>query len=253
MNTIGIIGCGWLGTRIAEKLTGKYAVYCTTTSPDKIEQLTSKGYHTAMIDFDAEGECQNISAWDLADHPDVLIVTVTLSGKRMDADILEKRFRNLSSFIGDFKGQLFFMSSTGVYPDIQQEYTEDGLRPEQVPGENMIRAHYPKANILRLGGLMGDDRLLSRYRISDTELPVNHIHYADIAAVVEKMISQHSGGKVYNVVAPQHPSKASVIAAQQNRTYHERQQIQGRIISSSRLIQDLDYRFIYPDPRFFHV
>jgi len=253
MNTIGIIGCGWLGARIAEKLAGKYAVYCTTTSPEKIEGLTSKGYRTALIDFDAEGEFRNTAAWDLADHPDVLIVTVTLSGKRMNTEILEKRFRNLSSFIGDFKGQLFFMSSTGVYPDIQQEFTEDDLPPEQVLGESMIRARYPKANILRLGGLMGDDRLLSRYRIADTGLPVNHIHYADVAAVVEQMISQHSEGKLYNVVAPQHPSKASVIAAQQNGAYDGLREPQGRIISSSRLMQDLDYGFIFPDPRFFHV
>ncbi|MDQ1097338.1 MULTISPECIES: hypothetical protein [Chryseobacterium] len=253
MSNIGIIGCGWLGSRIAEKLSDGHTLYCTTTSPDKVEGFNAKGYHPAIIDFDKEDKTQDQSVWNAPDSLEILIVTVTLSGKRMDDAILEKRFRNLSSFIGDFKGQLFFMSSTGVYPDLSEVFTEDDLQPEQVPGENMIRARYPKANVLRLGGLMGDSRLLSRYRISATELPVNHIHYADIAAVVEKMISLHSEGKLYNVVAPLHPSKAAVISAQQNGPDQELHEPKGRTISSSRLIEDLNYQFIFPDPRFFHV
>jgi len=252
MKKIGIIGCGWLGLRIADIMSGQYKIYATTTTESKAEELSSKGHNSSVASFPDFQLEEKITRWNEIEDIDILIITIPLSGKSCCASSLYNRLQHLFSFIRDFKGQMFVMSSTGVYPDSPGEYTEENLSSDQVQGERMIKSKYPQANILRLAGLMGDNRLLKNYNISNLEAPVNHIHYEDICSVIEKMIEKGSQGKLYNVSAPQHPSKAQVINAQKNLASPEQAVRDGKIILSSKLISDLDFVFKYPDPRYFH-
>jgi hypothetical protein len=252
MKTIGIIGCGWLGSRIVASMSGRYTIYTTATTKEKAEDLSSKGFNASVASFPDFQLEEKIVQWKDIKNIDVLIITIPLSGKSCCASSLYNRVQHLLSFIGDFKGQMFVMSSTGVYPDIPGEYTEENLSSDQVPGERMIRNRYPQVNILRLSGLMGDNRLLKNYNISNVEAPVNHIHYEDISSVIEKMIEKGSSGKLYNVAAPQHPSKAQVINAQKDLPSYEEIVGEGKIILSSKLISELNFVFKYPDPRAFH-
>ncbi len=160
---------------------------------------------------------------------------------------------NLLRFIGDFKGQIFYTSSTGVYPNSEKKFTEDDLPANEVESESFILEKFPQTNILRLGGLMGGERLLNNYNISNVDQPVNHIHYADICSVVEKMLNNRSQSKVYNVVAPIHPNKEEVINAQKGLPFEGERTAIGRIISPEKLIKELDFEFKYHDPRYFHL
>ena len=185
MKKIGIIGCGWLGGHIAERLSGHYEIFVTTTSESKIEGLSAKGYHPTLVDFPDEDIAENIKEWEVAPQLDAVIITVPFSGVRGAEVPLNGKAKNLQAFLGDYKGQLLMMSSTGVYPTIDKEFTEDDQSAENVPSENGIKSRFPDVNILRLAGLMGDNRLLKNYNISNLDLLVNHIHYADICSVVE--------------------------------------------------------------------
>ena len=109
--------------------------------------------------------------------------------------------------------------------------------------ERIIKVKYPQVNILRLAGLMGDERLLRNYKVTNLDFAVNHIHYIDICLVLEKMMEQQLNCKLYNVVAPLHPTKAEVINAQNNIEYVEKCEVKGKIISSSTLSADLDFVF----------
>jgi hypothetical protein len=252
MKKTGIIGCGWLGSKIADSMSGKYNIYTTTTSEDKVEELSARGFNASVAvfpDFQLE---KKIEEWSEIKEMDVLIITIPISGKSCCASSLYNRMQHLLSFIGDFKGQMFVMSSTGVYPDTPGKYAEESLLPDEVAGERMIRNKYPQANILRLAGLMGDNRLLKNYNVSNLDAPVNHIHYEDICNIIEKMIERGSEGKLYNIVAPKHPSKAKVINTQKNRPFPEQAIAEGKIILSSKMISELDFVFKYPDPCEFH-
>lgn len=252
MKKLGIIGCGWLGNHIAERLSNQYEIFATTTSESKIEELQSKGYHPTLVDF-PDHPSEAISTWDVLPQLDAVIITVPFSGIRGAQVSMKEKQQNLLKFLGDYKGQLFLMSSTGVYPQIDKDFTEEDQPAEEVESENFILHQFPKANVLRLAGLMGDQRLLKNYNISNLEMLVNHIHYADICSVVEKMLDNHSESKVYNVVAPIHPNKEEVINAQKDLPYSgERIEI-GRTISPNKLIEELDFEFEYPDPRYFHL
>jgi len=252
MKNIGIIGCGWLGSRIAKTLTEKYTVYVTTTSSHKLQHLNEQGFNPSLMNFGKDDVSEDNTQWAVVKHLDTIIITVPFSGKYEHSDELEDKVNRLYSFIGNFQGQMFLMSSTGVYPDIEKEFSENDLSPENVLGEHLVRSKFPQVNILRLAGLMGDDRFLSKYKVSNLQSPVNHIHYADVSLIIKKMIERKSSAKLYNVAAPLHPTKAEVIHNQKGTQYPHESRGNGRIISSQRLISDLDFVFTYPDPKFFH-
>lgn len=252
MKKIGIIGCGWLGNHIAERLSNQYEIFATTTTESKIEHLQSKGYHTTLVSFPNELNPE-MKEWDAAKKLDAIIISVPFSGIRGAQIPMNDKRENLLNFLGNFKGQLFLTSSTGVYPETEKDFTEDDKPAQEVESESFILDKFPQTNILRLAGLMGDQRLLKNYNISNLDLLVNHIHYADICSVVEKMLDNHSESKIYNVVAPIHPNKEEVINAQKDLPYSGERTDVGRTISPNKLIEELDFEFQYPDPRYFHV
>lgn len=252
MKKLGIIGCGWLGNHIAERLSNQYEIFATTTTESKIEHLQSKGYHTTVVSFPNELNPE-MKEWNAAKKLDAIIISVPFSGIRGAQIPMNDKRENLLNFLGDFKGQLFLTSSTGVYPETEKDFTEDDKPAQEVESESFILDKFPQTNILRLAGLMGDQRLLKNYNISNLDLLVNHIHYADICSVVEKMMDNHSESKVYNVVAPIHPNKEEVINAQKDVPYEGTRTTVGRTISPNKLIEELDFEFQYPDPRYFHL
>ncbi len=252
MKKLGIIGCGWLGNHIAERVSDQYEIFATTTTPSKVEDLNSKGYHTTLISFSDELN-SNMKQWGIAADLDAIIISVPFSGIRGAKISMTERRENLLRFVGDYKGQVFFTSSTGVYPQTDKEFIEEDQPAVEVESESFILQQLPQTNILRLAGLMGDQRLLKNYTISDLDQLVNHIHYADICSVIEKMLDKQSESKVYNVVAPIHPNKEEVINAQKDLPYDGERMTVGRTVSPEKLIKDLDFEFQYPDPRYFHL
>jgi len=252
MKKLGIIGCGWLGSHIAERLSNQYEIFATTTTESKIEDLESKGYKVTLANFSNELDSE-MKEWDAVSELDSIIISVPFSGIRGAKIPMNDKRQNLLKFIGDFKGQLFLTSSTGVYPQEEKEFTEEDQPAENVESESFILEKFPQTNILRLAGLMGDQRLLKNYNISNPDQLVNHIHYADICSVVEKMLENQSQSKVYNVVAPIHPNKEEVINAQKDLPYSGERTTVGRTISPEKLISDLNFEFQYPDPRYFHL
>ena len=252
MKKLGIIGCGWLGNHIAERVSDQYEIFATTTTSSKVEDLNSKGYLTTLISF-ADELNSDMKQWEAAADLDAIIISVPFSGIRGAKISMTERRKNLLRFVGDYKGQVFFTSSTGVYPQTDKEFKEEDQPAVEVESESFILQQLPQTNILRLAGLMGDQRLLKNYNISDLDQLVNHIHYADICSVIEKMLDKHSESKVYNVVAPIHPNKEEVINAQKDLPYDGERTTVGRTVSPEKLIKDLDFEFQYPDPRYFHL
>ncbi|RXM53105.1 MULTISPECIES: hypothetical protein [unclassified Chryseobacterium] len=253
MKKIGIIGYGWLGAKISASISDQYEIYATTTTVEKANELNAEGTHAIVASFPDYQLSESYPQWEAVKNLDVLIITIPISEKSCCVSSLYNRIQNLSSFVRDFKGQMFLMSSTGVYPDVSKEIIEEDLPFEKVSGERMVRNKYPQVNILRLGGLMGDNRLLKNYKVSNLDFAVNHIHYKDIAGILLKMIENGTEKSLYNVTTPLHPSKAQVVNAQRNiENGEEETEVKGKKVLSSKLVSELGYVFQYPDPRKFH-
>lgn len=256
MKKIGIIGAGWLGVRLANYFKEIFEVHTTTRTADKFEELRVASLHPTMMEFSGEQVQQSIQPWSEISDIDSLIITVNFS-KRTDIEVLKNRFENVSRFIKGFDKQVFLMSSIGVYPPLEQDIDEDTLpenelQPNIWSVEQQMRKYFPQINILRLGGLMGDDRYLSKYKIKESHQVANHIHYEDIAGVISHMIKFGNNGKTYNVVAPEHPTKQSILDEQLGQSGTDSSTAPfGRIVSPKKLQTELGYIYKRPDPRFF--
>jgi len=126
MNTISILGCGWLGLPLAEYLLEKgYRVKGSTATYEKLAILKSKKIEPCYI---------NLSPGINADYdPDFFncdVLIVNFPPKRID-DIVSYHIKQIESLINKLKnteaGYVLFISSTSVYPEVNREVTEDNM------------------------------------------------------------------------------------------------------------------------------
>lgn len=247
MKDLGIIGCGWLGLRIAKHFDQQFKIFTTTTTESKILYLEDLGFNPTVKHFpnpDSE-------IW----QKDAVIIAVTCS-KKTSHEVLLQRFEGICKFLKGHSGPLFLTSSTGIYPEIKTLITEttfddSELAPNLLLVEQLVKEYFPQTNILRLAGLMGDERYLAKYAVSSPDSPVNHIHYDDVSRSINILLEKGINGKTYNVAAPLHPSKKEVILYQTTGKIVTNEMNGGRIISSENLIKDTDFSYLHPNPLLF--
>ncbi len=237
---VAIIGCGWVGEKLAKYLTDKkYHVIATTTSAEKIVHLQKAANEVHLLDFNSTTNFDFLDAVDVA----IFSMPISRNGWHEGFEKLDKKFPKTILF-----------SSTGVYPQENKIFTEkdtDNLRADISASENLVRNSYPQTNILRFGGLMGDERSLQNiFKNRTPDNPgklTNYIHYEDILPIVELFLKSDIKAETYNIVAPEHPSIAEVLNLEANNKEDNSQ----RIISSAKLIQDFNYTFKHPNPKYF--
>jgi len=263
LKKIGIIGSGWLGHKLAGHFAALgFPIYTTNTSAEKTEGMRKEGFTSFMVNFPEDRlqdcETENKLAQTTFDKLDIIIICINMS-KTKEVQLQTKLFQNVLSFLGKKNKQLFLMSSIGIYPQSKQVIDEHTFSPEQLHTslykiEEVFLKNMPSINILRLGGLMGDNRMFYKYyRKESSNEAVNHIHYEDICRVIEKMMLLELNGKIYNVVAPLHPTKGEVYAYQTKTGIDASlvSQEENRTISSDKMIRELGYAFVFPDPKTF--
>lgn len=136
---IGILGCGWLGSRMANKWKENNIIYCTTTTNEKIDKLEKEGLNPTLIDFSDTYFSSKKVIREVVELPDVLVITVPLSTrKEMSFDSVVNKLKNLIAFIRNFNGQIFFLSSTSVYPNDVKEFKEEDVDIESNIVENYL-------------------------------------------------------------------------------------------------------------------
>jgi len=241
---IAIIGCGWVGSRLGSYLVSKnHHVIATTTSPEKIESLKNSASEVYLLDFNT------IENFDFLDEVEFAIFSMPISRNGW--------VEGFKKFHKPFPKTMLF-SSTGVYPQEDKIFTEkdtENLRPDILAAETLVREKYPQTNILRFGGLMGDERALKNmFKNRTPENPsklTNYIHYDDILQIVELFLKSDIHSGIYNIVAPEHPSIAEVLDLSPTENNDNKTSKMQRIISSEKLIQDFNYTFIHPNPKYF--
>ena len=257
MKKITILGCGWLGLSLTNALKNTYRVIGTWRSETTRKNLESIGIETLHV---------NLSSSSLPDalfDTDVLCLFISPSTNKetdykalFDELIKDPRFQGIA--------HVLFTSSTSVYQKSPNDKEEDHPIKEENPMiqvENALHVN-PNICILRLAGLMGKGRYLSKYYPSQRILanalsPVNHLHHDDALGVIETIIAQHLTG-VYNVCAPLHPTKEAIIRTQCESLHvspplFEQVSDDNGIVKSTKLIDRTGYQFIYPDPCTFPI
>lgn len=252
-NKIVILGCGWLGKKLIDTFANTKVIAVSQTTEVDFPYYKTHHITPFVLDFHLP---QKLPTSML--ETEGIIISIPSSRKRT-VENLDMIFKNLVASLTNYQGNIIFFSSIGIYPNVQKNIDEDTFLEKDLDkhlylGERYIQEAFPKAAILRLGGLMGADRMFSNY-FTDKDIPnpkhaVNHIHYRDIAKVVELFLQKNKSG-IYNVVAPVHPTKQQVYDYQTQQLLYDVEESVGKRVSPKKLIDALDYTFLHPNPIYF--
>ena len=172
---IAILGCGWVGNALKEMLESK---------GDEINCLSRDINMDTLVGFYA---C------------DTLIIAIPPSDEYLD--VIEDAYFSVS-LNEALDTQVIFLSSTSFYDD----------KKIIVEAEELAKIKDPNTVILRLGGLMGYDRIAGKYTVGKTveDGKTNYVHRDDVVGVIESVIEQRLKAKILNVVAPVQSTKKEI-------------------------------------------
>ncbi len=227
---VAILGCGYVGTALAKHWRSRdMQVTATATTPERLEALAEISDRAIVVNS------QNLDALrDLVRDTETLIVSI--ASKRVqpyDVTYLGTA-KNLAQVLSelDVEGepgsaanplrQVIYTSSCGVYGDRSGEWVResDAVDPEGENQKILAQAEATilgtalsaasaerKACVLRLGGIYGPDREISRIykkaagttRPGDGLHPTNWIHRDDIVGAIDIARSNRLSG-IFNVV-----------------------------------------------------
>lgn len=219
--TISIIGLGWLGLPLAEKLISKgHVLKGSTTRQDKQELLLNEGINAILFKLDPKPKGKDFESLF---ETDLLFINVPPSRRTQAEDFHPQQvgyLKQLAEKAGVKK--IIFVSSTSVYPTENQIARENDLLDKGNTGnisiweaENILenQKNYD-LTVIRFGGLLGDDRVPGRYFSGKEEVaadpPVNYIHRTDAIRAVEWIMEKGLWNQTFNIVCPLHPSKKAV-------------------------------------------
>ncbi|MEL6383857.1 MAG: SDR family oxidoreductase [Cyanobacteria bacterium J06626_18] len=219
---VTILGCGYVGTALAEFWSNKgIHVMGTTTHAEKIvaleptvaKAMVAKGNDLEAIRAVFEGQ-------------DIVIVSVApTNAYTVDAAIYAATYlplaENLVKAMGQYPEvkQIIYLSSCSVYGDRQGAWVDETtpivasdthIQVLHTVEQALLQAHeqpHPKVCILRLGGIYGPGRgLRQRFEgIAGKTLPgkgdriVNWVHLEDVVAAIDFARSNRLEG-IYNLV-----------------------------------------------------
>lgn len=257
---ISILGGGWIGNPLARNLAHLgHSVKVSKSSFRKLENFEN----LTVLDWKAE-DGMSVELWKLICESEVQIWTIPPRRKQNSTDFYLSVLKDWIKNLDPLKvRKIIFLSSTSVYQNSNNWVNETSILDDQsliAQAETIIATSPCPFIVLRLGGLMGEERFVAKYfsgkEIDGGDCPVNYVHQKDVLAILERTINNLDSG-IYNVVAPEHPSKKEVGDADCERRGMPKAIWQPgvcssfKLVSSEKLIQTLGYSFLKPNPLWF--
>lgn len=246
---ISVLGCGWLGFPLAQELIKDYfSVKGSVRTKEKLATLSEAGIEPFLIDIDHLGS-------DISNFLNSKVLIVAIPSKNIEG------FKALIPNIERSKVEkVIFISSTSVYPLINEEVTE--LTPvlntplAQIEGLFLNNKNF-STTVIRFAGLIDEDRHPGNFfkngkTITDPENFVNMIHRADCIAIIQRIMEKDIWDQIFNACADIHPTKrayySKLIKEKRNEypIFEESDFMPWKKVSNTKLKILLDYDFKYP-------
>lgn len=206
-----IIGCGYVGQRLAGRLAGVYDITAVVRSAERVSALTAAGIRAVALDLDRV----RLGSWIPEKLEQAAIFYLAPPPAAGESDLRLDRFLQLATVP---PRAFVYMSTTGVYGDTEGATVDESspVRPltdrarRRVSAEEMTRVWCTERRvrrvILRVPGIYGPGRLpLERLRRREPTLHPddagisNRIHVDDLVeACVAAALNPEARG-VYNI------------------------------------------------------
>jgi nucleoside-diphosphate-sugar epimerase len=162
-----IIGCGYLGRRVARNWTAQGdTVFALTRTAEHAEGFRQAGI-TPIV-----GDITDAASLTGLPEADTILLAVGLDRQagHSQRDVYVGGLDNVLSQLPGSVRRLIYISSTSVYGQNGGEWVDESseCRPESPNGqvcleaERLLQQKVPQANILRLAGIYGPGRLVAR-------------------------------------------------------------------------------------------
>ena len=157
-----------------------------------------------------------------------LVISIPTRGNYLES------LESLLKYIGK-DVQLIFYSSISFYKE----------KELVINGEKLVNILAPHATILRLGGLMGYDRVAGKYTAGKSikDSISNYIHRDDVVAITKVIIERNIQNRTLDLVAPKQALKSRIFANNSKKYGFGRTEFIGFEKSAS-LGLDLNYTFL---------
>lgn len=266
---ISILGCGWLGLPLAQQLlNNKIDVKGSTTTQSKVKVLKQAGIEPYLLTLPEDlNRPENEPFWNSE------ILFLNIPPKRGSEDLYKtyvKKIEAVKNRVLDSPiNWVIYASSTSVYSQngglVKEEDAVKGecSRPSGealLETEQMLMAETEfQTTVLRFGGLYGYGRhpvhyLEGKTGVKNPSQPVNLIHQDDCIKIVTEVIRQNRKNEIYNTVSHGHPPKRTFYKAAAKHfdlvppKFEKNKSSKNRVVSNEKLVKDLEYEFIYPNP-----
>lgn len=207
-----ILGCGYVGLRLARVLSAQGARVVGTTRGGREEEIAAAGATPAVADLNEPETLHPLAEW----RPHVVFDLVRPAPLGGDAYGVEGTRNAARAFAGAVGEALVYLSSTAVYGRRHGEWTDEStpVSPSSPLGEARLEAervyleahreHRLPARICRVPGIYGPWRTLrlrletgAYRRLDDEEQWVSRVHVDDLAAGLVAAWRRGRDGEVY--------------------------------------------------------
>ncbi len=261
--TVSVIGCGWLGLPLAERLIERgFTVKGSTTREERLSELRLKQIDSAVLDLRTT-PFQTVPK-NLVDC-DILVITIPFKRTLEDPYFYLDQIRHLlNAAVQAGVTQIIFSSSTAVYPKDDATHNENsridaGDRAQALAAVErlLLDTVTCQTTILRFGGLFGPGREPGRFfskkaTITGGDTPVNLIHLDDCLGIIEALIDRGVPNTVYNAVSPDHPSRKDFYSKEAAKgdyalpAFIAPHDGEFKLVCSQKLQDELNYTFKVP-------
>ncbi len=261
---ISILGCGWLGLPLGKFLVEKgHAVKGSTTSEKRIPLLSNVGIEAFLLKFSPQIEMQADNKISQFFDSEILILCIPPRAGKYGEDFHVQQIQSLIEYLANSPiKSIIYTSSTSVYPELNREMTEDDQVIENhalIRVENLLKSLLHNVTILRCGGLMGCERIPTKYftgkTITTGQTPVNYVHQEDVIQIITMILEKGFWNETLNVVSPEHPMREEVylkncadLGFEKPNFEEPTELIPYKIISPQKLILRTGYEFIFSNP-----
>ena len=268
MKKVTIIGLGWLGLPLANALLAQgVCVSGTKTTSDGVDAARAVGVDCYVLKLTPNLECDTEDLEQLMAQSDAVVILLPPS-KVNTATYIEAIEQLVDSAIAFHVPRIIFTSSTSVYGDVQGLIDEDTpLEGETESAKALVGVEqwlhdlpHISVDILRLAGLVGENRHAGRFLAGKKGLkganqPVNIVHQDDVIAAILLLLQQPTGGHIYNLCAPVHPSRsdfysqaAQSLGLESPEFIMEDNEPEGKVINGHRICEELGFEYQYQNP-----
>lgn len=265
---ISILGVGWLGKPLTQALLSQgHLLKGSSTRSEKIPMIQELGSVPYLLELSPEAEG---AQWEEFLETDLLVINIPPKTRHetLGKDFHPLQIKNLLAKVAQSSIQkILYVSATSIYPEVERMVTESEPITAQNTGntalweaEQLIKQSQKDWLILRLGGLLGYDRIPGKYfagkkDLETGEVPVNFIHQDDAVGIITQLIANTQlSQEIFNGVSPEHPTREVVYYKNaqdfgfEAPTFKQMPPKNHKIVSAEKVQRRIGYHFQYPNP-----